>query len=496
MNSSALAPLNATFKRLHNFSHLASIASWDQAAMMPTKGNEARAAAMAELQVLMHQTLTDPALQAQFDAAERADLSDTDRASLTEMRREWLLVNRLPQDLVEAQSLASARCEHAWRTQRKANDWQGFLGNFKEVVKLARREANYLAEATGATPYEALMDKFEPGMRENAITALFGDVKTWLPELISTVVARQQNESVVEAKGPFAIDQQRALGVEVMGLLGFDFEGGRLDISTHPFCGGVPQDVRITTRYNTATFAPSLMGIIHETGHARYEQRLPRDTVYLPVGRARSMGIHESQSLSFEMQLARSPAFLALIAPLVKKHLGDQPAFDADNLARLFTRVHRGFIRVDADELTYPAHVILRFEIERALIAGEIEAEDIPALWSTKMMDYLGVDVTGNFENGCMQDIHWPSGMFGYFPSYTLGAIYAAQYVATIRKQQPDLDARIASGDLSPVMNWLDTNIWSQASRWSTDALVTRATGEPLNAKHFRAHLEARYLAA
>jgi carboxypeptidase Taq len=207
------------------------------------------------------------------------------------------------------------------------------------------------------------------------------------------------------------------------------------------------------------------------------------------------MGVHESQSLSFEMQLARSPAFLQLIAPLIKKHLGDQPAFEANNLARLFTRVKRGFIRVDADELTYPAHVILRFEIERALIAGEIEVDDIPALWAEKMRDYLGVDVAGNFENGCMQDIHWPAGMFGYFPSYTLGAMYAAQYFATIRQQHPDLDARIASGDLSPVMNWLDANIWSQASRWSTDELVTRATGEPLNASHFRRHLESRYLA-
>jgi carboxypeptidase Taq len=495
MISPALTTLNATFKRLHHFSHLSSIASWDQAAMMPAKGNEARAAAMAELQVLMHQTLTDPALKTLFAEAAKAELVDTDKASLTEMQREWALVNRLPQDLVEAQSLASARCEHAWRTQRKANDWQGFLGNFRAVVRLARQEAKLLADATGTKPYEALMDKFEPGMSEGAITKLFGDVKTWLPDLISKVIAKQQNETVLAATGPFAIDQQRALGVEVMALLGFDFEGGRLDISTHPFCGGVPQDVRITTRYNTATFAPSLMGIIHETGHARYEQRLPRDTLHLPVGRARSMGIHESQSLSFEMQLARNPAFLQLIAPLVKKHLGDQAAFDAANLARMITRVHRGFIRVDADELTYPAHVILRFEIERALIAGEIEAEDIPSLWADKMQSYLGVDVAGNYENGCMQDIHWPMGMFGYFPSYTLGAMYAAQYFATIRKQNPDLDARIAGGDLSPVMDWLDANIWSQASRWSTDALVTRATGEPLNASHFRKHLEARYLA-
>ncbi len=498
MTISPLTPLNQTFKRLHNFSHLASIAGWDQAAMMPTNGNEARAAALAELQVLMHQILTDPALPAQFQAAQAAELSATEKASLHEMQRDWAMVNRLPEALVEAQSLASARCEHAWRSQRKANDWQGFLGNFREVVKLARQEANLLADATGTTPYEALMDKFEPGMRETAISTLFEEVKTWLPGLIKQVIEKQKTEVVIAPVGPFAIEKQRALGVAVMGLLGFDFEGGRLDISTHPFCGGVPQDVRITTRYNEAGFDSSLMGIIHETGHARYEQRLPRETLHLPMGRARSMGIHESQSLSFEMQLARNPAFLQLIAPLVKKYLGEQPAFEADNLARLFTRVERGYIRVDADELTYPAHVILRFEIERALISGEIEADDIPALWEAKMQDYLGVDVganvANNFAQGCLQDIHWPMGSFGYFPSYTLGAMYAAQFFATIRKQHPDVDARIAAGDLAPVMTWLDANIWSQASRWPTDELVSRATGEPLNAAHFRQHLESRYL--
>jgi len=309
------------------------------------------------------------------------------------------------------------------------------------------------------------------------------------------VLAKQQDALATPARGPFATAQQRALGVEIMGLLGFDFDGGRLDVSTHPFCGGVPEDVRITTRYTEDDFMRSMMGIVHETGHARYEQNLPRETVSLPVGRARSMGIHESQSLSFEMQLGRSPAFLALIAPLVRQHLGDQAAFTPDNLARLYTRVHPGLIRVDADELTYPAHVILRYEIERDLINGQIEPDDIPALWDEKMAQYLGVDTRGNYQNGCLQDIHWTDGSFGYFPSYTLGAMYAAQYFATIRDQHPELDARIAAGDLSPLFDWLKGNIWTQASRWPTPELVQRATGEPLNPAHFKAHLQRRYLA-
>jgi carboxypeptidase Taq len=487
--------LNATFTRLYRYAHLASIASWDQAAMMPAKGNEARAKAMAELQVLMHETLTSTELATQFQAVNGMLLNDEDQASLREMRRQWRQANLLPKRLVEAQSLAQSRCEHAWRTQRKHNDWPGFLENFRPVVTLAREEAKLLAEAAGSNCYDALMDKFEPGMRSSEIDRIFGEVKSWLPELIRQTIARQAHASVIQPQGPFSVAQQRALGVEIMTLLQFDFEAGRLDVSTHPFCGGVAEDVRITTRYNEDDFLRSLMGIIHETGHARYEQNLPRERVHLPVGQARSMGIHESQSLSFEMQLGRSPQFLALIAPLVQKHLGQQPAFDSGNLAALFTRVRPGLIRVDADELTYPAHVILRYEIERALIDGEIEAEDVPALWDDKMMAYLGLDTRGNYQNGCLQDIHWPGGSFGYFPSYTLGAMNAAQFFASIRTEVPDLDAQVLTGNLTPVFKWLEEHIWRQASRWETLDLVQRATGETLNPAHFRRHLERRYLA-
>lgn len=494
MNTPAYASLTSTFTRLYRLGHLGSVASWDQAAMMPAGGNAARGAAMAELQVVMHQTITAPQLKAQLQAAASEDLDAAGQASLREMQREWETANLLPESLVEAQSLAGSRCEHAWRTQRGANDWAGFMENLVPVVKLAREEAQILSQARGVSPYDALMDKYEPGTRSADIERIFGDVKVWLPGLIRKVRDKQANETTLQATGPFSVEQQRALGLEVMQVLGFNFDSGRLDVSTHPFCGGVPEDVRITTRYTEDDFMRSMMGIIHETGHARYEQNLPRDTVHLPVGRARSMGIHESQSLSFEMQLGRSAAFLSHIAPLIRKHLGEQAAFSADNLARLYTRVQPGFIRVDADELTYPAHIILRFEIERALMDGEIEVADIPALWNDKMRTYLDVDTTGNFRDGCMQDIHWPMGMFGYFPSYTLGAMYAAQWFATIRTLTPDLDARIARGNLSPVFDWLQANIWSQASQWSTGDLVRRATGEALNPAHFKAHLEKRYL--
>jgi carboxypeptidase Taq len=233
---------------------------------------------------------------------------------------------------------------------------------------------------------------------------------------------------------------------------------------------------------------------VHETGHARYEQNLPRDWLGQPVAEARSMALHESQSLSFEMQLGSHPGFVALLAPMLRQTFGDQPAFEAGNLQRLLTRVQRGLIRVDADEVTYPAHVILRYEIERPLIEGEIEPEDVPALWDTKMQELLGVDTRGNFKDGPLQDVHWPEALFGYFPCYSLGAMYAAQWFASMRRATPDLDARIAAGDLGVVFDWLRDKVWHAASRWNTDELSRRASGEPLNPAHFKAHLQARYL--
>ena len=492
--STAYASLVASFTKLYRYQHLAQIVAWDQAAMMPSNGNDARSAAMAELAVLLHDTLTAPQLASALTAAKAETSDPVEAASVREMARQWRAANVLPASLVEAKSLAGTRCEHAWRTQRKANDWAGFLVNWRPLVECVRQEATLLAEATGLSRYDALVDRYEPGMTTAVIEPMFADLKRWLPTLIQDVIAKQRTENVVLPTGPFPIEAQRALGLETMALLGFDFDGGRLDTSTHPFCGGVAEDVRITTRYDEHDFVRALMGVVHETGHARYEQRLPRAWVPLPLGQARSMGIHESQSLSFEMQLGRSRPFLALIAPLVRKHLGDQPAFSVDNLAQIYTRVRTGLVRTESDELTYPMHIILRFEIERAIVEGEIQPEDVPALWDEKMRTYLGQDTRGNYTDGCLQDIHWTDGAFGYFPSYTLGAMYAAQYFAAMRTQVPDLDAKIAAGDLSPIFGWLEERIWSQASRWETPELIERATGGPLSASHFERHLRSRYL--
>lgn len=486
--------LTAHYARIHRLNHLAAIVSWDRSAMMPPAGNQARAAAEAELSGVIHRERTDPRLTDWLAAAEDEDLDAFQRANLREILRDWQSANALPASLVEAKSLAEARCEHAWRSQRQSGDWQGFLENFRPVLQLAREEATLLAERSGLSRYDALMDRYEPGVRAADIDGLFDNLRSWLPDLIARVRERQAREAVILPEGPFPIPTQKALSEAVMRHLGFDFEAGRLDESAHPFSGGVPEDVRITTRYRDSDFVQSLMGTIHETGHARYEQNLPRDWLGQPVALARSFGIHESQSLSFEMQLARSPAFAHWLAPLLRAHLGEQQAFVPDNLARLLTRVKPGLIRVEADEVTYPAHVILRYGIERALIEGDIEAEDIPGLWDEGMAELLGLDTRGNLKDGCMQDVHWPLGLFGYFPSYTLGAMYAAQWFACMRASHPDLDQRVAAGDFAPVFAWLRDKIWLQASRWETPELVTRASGGPLDPTHFRRHLESRYL--
>ncbi len=493
--------LQQHFLKISHLQHAQAICSWDQAAMMPEGGNAARSAAMAELSVLIHQQTTASHLGEWLSAAAQEPLSANEQASLAAMKRRWKQATQLPQDLVQAQSLANSACEHAWREQRNNNDWNGFKPNLKKVVELVREEARIRAADAGLRPYDAMLELYEPGVTSAQLDALFADVKTWLPEFIQRADDIQSQKKVIVPEGPFAIEQQKELGLAAMKLLGFDFTHGRLDVSTHPFCGGVPTDVRITTRYDESDFMKALLGVIHETGHARYEQNLPKAWAGLPVGEARSMGVHESQSLFFEMQLARSPEFTQLLAPLARRifQREQDPAFTNENLYCFNTRMKRGYIRVDADELTYPAHVILRYEIERALVEGDIEVDDIPALWNEKMQAYLGLSTENgsdqnNYRNGCMQDIHWPCGAFGYFPSYTLGAMYAAQEFAAAQRSIPQLSEKIAQGDLAPLFNWLQTHIWNQGSLLSTNDLIAMATGESLNARYFKAHLQRRYL--
>jgi len=282
-----------------------------------------------------------------------------------------------------------------------------------------------------------------------------------------------------------------------MDLMGFDFNRGRLDVSHHPFCGGMPDDTRITTRYREDSFVESLMAVIHETGHALYQQGLPVDWRNQPLGEARSNAVHESQSLIMEMQAARTPEFIEYLTPyLHEAFLGgasSDAAWQKDNVIRHYHQVRPDFIRVDADEVTYPMHVIMRFEIERDLIDGRIETADIPGLWHDKMMQYLGLSTEGNYENGCLQDVHWPAGLYGYFPSYTLGAMTAAQLFKSAQSEHPDLLGELAQGNFSSLVAWLRRHIHGRGCAVSSEQLLIDATGEGLNSDFFINHLQQRY---
>ncbi|MBF9000435.1 carboxypeptidase M32 [Vibrio nitrifigilis] len=492
---SAFEKLVKHSKKVANFEHLYAISSWDQSSIMPSGGAEARGAAMAELSVHIHQMRTQPQLEEWFESAAQENLDQTQSAILREMKQQWQQATVLPDEFVEAKSLAGSKCEHAWREQRTQNDWQGFIANWQEVVTLSQQEAQIRAEVAGTTPYDAMLNLYEPGTTSESLDKVFTDVKSWLPDMIDQAIEKQASEPVIEPKGHYPAQAQKALGKEVMKLLQFDFSHGRLDESVHPFCGGVPTDVRITTRYDESEFVQSIMGIVHETGHARYEQGLPRALAGTRAGEARSMGVHESQSLFFEMQLGRNPHFIAHLAKLIKGRFDDstEGLFDVANLQKVYTRVKKDFIRIDADELTYPAHVILRYEIERDLMNGKITCADVPELWDEKMQGYLGLSTKGNYRQGCMQDIHWTDGSFGYFPSYTLGAMYAAQFMAAMRKTI-DVESVLDSGDLSPIFTWLNDHVWSKGSLYTTNEILTQATGEVLNPAFFKQHLKSRYL--
>ncbi|AUG54145.1 carboxypeptidase M32 [Thalassospira marina] len=490
----AYLALESRFRRMNILADIGGMLHWDMATMMPDGAAESRSEQLATLDVMSNELIKDAALKDLLAEAEGENLSDWQRANLNEMKREWVHGNAVPGDLVEAISRASTACEVAWRTARAENDFAGLLPKLQTVLDLSIEAGTAKAEALGCSVYDALLDQYDPSMSCAKIDTLFADLEAFLPDFTASVIDRQKTEAPAHSpKGPFPIETQKAIGLELMKAVGFDFDHGRLDISHHPFCGGTADDVRLTTRYNEADFTSAIMGVLHETGHAMYELGLPADWRLQPVGKARGMSMHESQSLLVEMQASRSQEFLTYAAPLFKKAFnGEGAAWEAENLYRLYTRVEPGLIRVDADEVTYPSHVILRYRLERALIEGDMKLADLPAAWNDMMQSLLGI-TPPNDADGCLQDIHWPSGAWGYFPTYTMGAMAAAQLFAAARNAVPGLMDNLAQGDFAPLMIWLRANVHGKGSSATTDEILQAATGAPLQTKAFITHLQTRY---
>ena len=443
--------LEHTFAGIGKLKEVQAIAHWDEACMMPSGGGAGRGEALATLTSLIHAQSTHPSIGEEINKAEaQNDLSTWQVANLREMKRTWIEATAVPADLIHAQALATSVCEQTWRKARSANDWPAVAGLLGEVVNLSRQHAQALGSAMDLAPYDALLETYESDLRTSYVTPLFEDLKAYLPTLLDKVLGVQS--APLPLTGPFPTTDQSLLCSDAMQLLGFDFDRGRFDVSHHPFCGGVPDDTRITTRYENNSFLESFMAICHETGHALYQQGLPVDWRNQPVGYALGAAIHESQSLLMELQVCRSRPFVDHIAPDMRARFGrseTDPAWQSENLYRHATLVERGYIRVDADEVTYPLHVILRYEIEVQLINGTLSVEDIPEAWNDAMQRYLGLTTLGNFADGCMQDVHWFAGLFGYFPTYTLGALGAAQWFATALDQEPGINGGIAAGEAS-----------------------------------------------
>jgi carboxypeptidase Taq len=488
--------LAARFARMAIINEASAVLGWDAAAMMPDGGAAARGDQLAVLAGLAHAQLTAPEVADDLAVAEAGelDLDAWQQANLRLMRHAHTRANAVPPDLVEAQARAGSACEKVWRAARKANDFAAVRGHLEEVVRLVREQAAALAPALGLSPYDALMDGYQRGIGAADVAPVFAAYEAFLRGALPRAEALQASRPApVKPKVPFPAAAQEALCRRMSLRAGLEAEHSRLDRSAHPFCGGTPTDVRITTRYDEADFSTSLMGVMHETGHALYERGLPAAYARQPVGEAAGMAAHESQSLIIEMQGCRSDPYLAAMAGELAAAFGPDPAFEGHNLARLLRRVERGFIRVDADEMTYPAHVILRFRLEQALVSGDLPVAGLPGAWNDGMRDLLGVTPPTD-TLGCLQDIHWYDGAIGYFPSYTLGAMAAAQLMAAARHALPDLDAALANADLGPLVGWLRSNVHNQGNRLGFNDLLRHATGKPLDPSDFMAHITGRYL--
>ncbi len=497
----ALSPyqqLEQEFRRLHAFRGALSLLRWDAAVMMPRGSADVRGEQLAALETEHHALLTTPKVARLLERAEAgaSQLGDWPRANLREMRRQRDHAIAVPPSLVARLAKATSRAEVYWVEARKAGDFKLFAPHLEEVVHLVRDKAALLGQARGLAPYDALVEVYTPGISTADIDTIFKALSRKLPGLIHEAIALQAERPLLPVAGKFTVARQRQLAVEVLKAMGFPFDRGRLDESEHPFTEGVPGDIRVTTRFDVGDPFSGLLGAVHETGHALYDLGLPLEWRDQPVGRDRGLALEESQSLLFEMNLCRSRAFVRYLRPLLEKYLQvSGPEWQEDILFRHLIHVRRSQIRMDADELTYPVHIMLRYELEKRILDGALAVADLPEAWNESLEQRLGLRPVNDVE-GCLQDIHWAVGHFGYFPSYALGAVIAGQFNEALRAARPALDEEIAAGSLAGVLEWLRDNVHGVGARLPVKDLILHATGKPLTASAYLRYLETKYLEA
>lgn len=482
--------LEGLMHRLFCIDNALSIIQWDASTNMPLKSGESRGEEIAQLSAISHKMFTDKSTADLINGAkeETAQLSEWQKRNLELIAKEYELETALDESLVINLAKQTSKTELLWREARAESNFKKLQPELEKLLTFVREAATIKSVILGRSKYEALLDQYDPDRKTSQIDNIFAILKQELPSLITKARA---NSRKVTLQGTYPKEKQKALGLKLMESMGFDFTQGRLDESTHPFCGGTRYDIRMTTRYDEKNPISGLMGIIHETGHALYEMNRPNECPSQLVSKGLGMALHESQSLIMEMQAGCSREFSSFLAPKFKEYLSLD--ISAEDLFETLTYVEPGYIRVDADEVTYPMHVILRYEIEQDLIEGRIEVADIPSLWNSKMKEYLDVEVKED-RLGCLQDIHWPSGGFGYFPTYSLGAMTAAQLMHSAKVKFPDIPQQLSRGDFSHLNLYLNDAIRSKGRLYDFSNLIIKATGSDLDPKFFLNHLKERYI--
>jgi carboxypeptidase Taq len=468
-----------------------ALLGWDQHTYMPAGGVDARGRQSATLAGLRHEHLVDDRLHDLLGALAGAGLSGDDAALVREARRQVDRARRVPADLVTRLALQGARGQAVWAGARAANDFAAFAPELRAAIALQRERAAALGDGD---PYDVLHDLYERGSTAARVAAVFAPLRTEVKALLDAVRGSSRAPDLDVLARPVPEAAQEAFAVEVVRAFGFDFARGRLDRTVHPFAQRVgPGDVRITTRYRRDRFATALFGTLHESGHGMYEQNLPAAEGRSPLGASVSLGVHESQSRLWENLVGRGRPFWSWAYPRLRAQAPG--TFDDVDLGRFvfaINAVRPSLIRVEADELTYHLHVMLRFELEQQLISGTLDVADLPGTWAEESAA-LGLPVPPDDREGCLQDVHWSAGMFGYFPTYTLGTLLSVQLWDALGRAVPDRDAHLAAGEFAPVFEWLVANVHAHGSRYAPEELVERATGAPLSADAYVRYARAKF---
>ncbi len=494
----AYAVLADRFTTAFKLAAARAVLFWDSQTYMPSGGAWARGEQMAAIDATRTDLIAAPDAADLLDAADAAldALAPAERADLIEMRRLWTHTASTPKALLMEKTRRTAAMQGEWLAAKADNDYPRFAKGFAELLPVFRDIAAAKAETLGVGPYDALMDEFDPGLSTALVDPIFDDLQVALPALLAEAVERQAAwPRPVPFGGDFSAERQRALSYTLLRAVGHELQHSRIDSAPHPFAlAGSPGDNRITTRYDADNVRFAIMATLHEAGHALYEGGLPRDLAFHPAGAARGATAHESQSLMVEMQASRSREFLSWLAPQLQSAFGGDPAgWTVANVLNAYRRVGEGYIRVEADEISYPLHIILRYRIERALLAGDLAVGDIPGAWSDLSQALFGRRPPDH-ARGCLQDIHWAMGLFGYFPNYALGAAFAAQQFERMTADDPTVRPRLAAGDFGPYRAWVGPKIHQRASQVPFATLALDATGAPLGADALKRHLRRRYL--